>query len=580
MASGWRWWGRIFVVGVLLLIAFVAVTTQVNMTHHTPNSSFQHLPSKPPLSLSLPPSQHFIFLPWLSYHPNRSLLLYLGPFNLGVASILTNYILGIFTDAGRVPAGYKPVIAKGDGGMRVKGQMKPRWCKTCKVYKPPRSHHCSVCDRCVLKMDHHCPWLNNCIGHANQGYFLRFVCSVTFSALYCLCLLALRVWDLWHYQNLLEASYSTPYDPHRPTIDFYTPPPEGPEVVFLICNLLVLFLLLLTVGILSGYQVYYTSQNITTIESFENERIETLVRQGKLAAGDVPVYPYDLGVYRNFQTVLGPHPWLWLLPLPAPGDGITHPINEATSHHLQQTGAKTVQWPPKAFFVYKRYPHGRPSRRQHEIDKQQQRYGNPRVRRGSEGFVVREWTAEEREREVQRALGRQVWSETHKPLIQLDEPRHDGRQRPGPGDGHQEEEEEEEVDSTDYSYESSSASGSEDEYEGNGSTGEEDGDTAEYDDPDPDRDLLPQQPRRRRPRPWHNNDNNNTSLSSPASSADESADDDDDDDDHELIALRHRAPLAAPDKSGSRKRGPPREYIDDGAVEAGCSGPVKKGVGI
>lgn len=38
-------------------------------------------------------------------------------------------------------------------------------CKKCHEIKPPRAHHCSICDTCVLKMDHHCPWINNCVGY-------------------------------------------------------------------------------------------------------------------------------------------------------------------------------------------------------------------------------------------------------------------------------------------------------------------------------------------------------------------------------------------------------------------------------
>ncbi len=37
----------------------------------------------------------------------------------------------------------------------------PKTCKKCLKYKPKRTHHCSVCKTCILKMDHHCPWLNN-----------------------------------------------------------------------------------------------------------------------------------------------------------------------------------------------------------------------------------------------------------------------------------------------------------------------------------------------------------------------------------------------------------------------------------
>lgn len=52
---------------------------------------------------------------------------------------------------------------------------KQRFCLVCQVFKPERTHHCSTCKRCVLVMDHHCPWLNNCVGFKNRKTFMLLI---------------------------------------------------------------------------------------------------------------------------------------------------------------------------------------------------------------------------------------------------------------------------------------------------------------------------------------------------------------------------------------------------------------------
>lgn len=42
-------------------------------------------------------------------------------------------------------------------------------CHTCKTVRPVRSKHCRQCDKCVDHFDHHCPWIDNCVGIKNRS---------------------------------------------------------------------------------------------------------------------------------------------------------------------------------------------------------------------------------------------------------------------------------------------------------------------------------------------------------------------------------------------------------------------------
>ena len=58
------------------------------------------------------------------------------------------------------------------------------YCQWCKGHAPPRSHHCPICDVCVLRRDHHCYFTGRCVGLHNHRYFIMFMLYASLGCLY------------------------------------------------------------------------------------------------------------------------------------------------------------------------------------------------------------------------------------------------------------------------------------------------------------------------------------------------------------------------------------------------------------
>ncbi|CAN6608389.1 palmitoyltransferase Pfa4p [Trichomonascus vanleenenianus] len=182
-----------------------------------------------------------------------------------------------------------------------------RWCVKCNNYKPDRAHHCRRCQTCVLKMDHHCPWTYNCVGHSNMPHFIRFLLWVDISCSYGLYHLIKRAIDL--YQSRRLPAYMVPKS----------------EIVMTVILTPLVFFILFSVGLLTLRVFTNIINGMSQIEQWESERVASLVRRGLAPRVE---FPYDNDPWTNLLDAWG-DPWTWFLPWGKPrGDGLHFAKNE------------------------------------------------------------------------------------------------------------------------------------------------------------------------------------------------------------------------------------------------------------
>ncbi|XP_075010930.1 palmitoyltransferase ZDHHC16 isoform X2 [Calonectris borealis] len=190
---------------------------------------------------------------WICWH------LAYGHWNL--IMIVFHYYMAITTSPGHPPQ------AKDDlTGVSI--------CRKCIAPKPARTHHCSICNRCVLKMDHHCPWLNNCVGHYNHRYFFSFCLFMTMGCIYC----SISGWEMFRdAYAAIETYYQTP----PPTFSFHQRAFHKSVVyLWVLCSSVALAL-----GALTLWHAALITRGETSIERHINKKErQRLQKKGKVSA--------------------------------------------------------------------------------------------------------------------------------------------------------------------------------------------------------------------------------------------------------------------------------------------------------